>query len=145
MPVAETRRLKVALVSPPPPSVLAFVDYQNPTVGLAILAAVAEKNGYEVMVLDCPALKMTYDQLKQEIARFKPDIVGITSVTPTFSSALKVAKAAKEAYPQSLVVLGGPHVTIADDQFILKHSEVDVVVKGEGEQTMVDLAHYVFG
>ncbi len=45
MPIGETRRLKIALVSPPPPSVLAFVDYQNPTVGLAILAAVAEKNG----------------------------------------------------------------------------------------------------
>jgi anaerobic magnesium-protoporphyrin IX monomethyl ester cyclase len=145
MPVGETRKVKVVLVSPPPPSVLAFVDYQNPTVGLAILAAVAEKNGYEVRVLDCPALHMTYDQLKQKIAHFKPDIVGITAVTPTFSSALKVAKTAKEAYPPSLVVLGGPHVTIEDDQFILQHPEVDVVVKGEGEQTIVDLAHYVLG
>jgi anaerobic magnesium-protoporphyrin IX monomethyl ester cyclase len=145
MPVGETRNVKVALISPPPPSVLAFVDYQNPTVGLAILAAVAEKNGYEVIVLDCPALHMTYDQLKVEIGRFKPDIVGITSVTPTFSSALKVAQTTKEVYPKSLVVLGGPHVTIADDQFILQHPEVDVVVKGEGEQTIVDLAHYVLG
>jgi anaerobic magnesium-protoporphyrin IX monomethyl ester cyclase len=145
MPVGETRRVKVALVSPPPPSPLAFVDYQNPTVGLAILAAVAEKNGFEVMVLDCPAQHMLYHHIKQEIARFKPDIVGITSVTPTFTSALKVAKTAKEAYPQTLVVLGGPHVTIANDQFILQNPEVDVVVKGEGEQTIVDLAHCVSG
>ncbi len=96
-------------------------------------------------VFDCPALHMTYDQLKQEIGCFKPDIVGITAVTPTFSSALKVAQSTKQAYPQSLVVLGGPHVTISDDQFILQHPEVDVVVKGEGEQTIVDLAHYVLG
>ena len=97
----------MALVSPPPPSPLAFVDYQNPTVGLAILAAVAEKNGFEVTVLDCPALHLTYSQIKREIANFQPDIVGITSVTATFSSALKVAKTVKEAYPQALVVLGG--------------------------------------
>jgi anaerobic magnesium-protoporphyrin IX monomethyl ester cyclase len=145
MPIGETRRVKVALVSPPPPSPLAFVDYQNPTVGLAILAAVVEKNGFEVMVLDCPALHMTYNHIKQEIASFKPDIVGITSVTPTFSSALKVAHITKEAYPQTLVVFGGPHVTIADDQFILQYQDVDVIVKGEGEQTMVDLVHYVSG
>jgi anaerobic magnesium-protoporphyrin IX monomethyl ester cyclase len=143
--VGETRNVKVALISPPPPSPLAFVDYQNPTVGLAILAAVLEKNGFEVTVLDCPALHMAYHHIKQEIASFKPDIVGITSVTPTFTSALKVAHIAKEAYSQTLVVLGGPHVTIADDQFILQNQDVDVIVKGEGEQTMVDLVHFVLG
>ncbi len=145
MPVGETKKIRVALVSPPPPSPLAFVDYQTPIVGLAILAAVLEKNGYDVMVLDCPALHMTYKRIKQEIADFKPDIVGVTSVTATFTSAFKVAQTAKEAYPQALVVFGGPHVTISDDQFILQHQEVDVVVKGEGEQTLLDLAHYRAG
>ena len=145
MPIGETRNVKVALISPPPPSPLAFVDYQNPTVGLAILAAVLEKNGFEVTVLDCPAVHMAYHHIKQEIASFKPDIVGITSVTPTFTSALKVAHISKEAYSQTLVVLGGPHVTIADDQFILQNHDVDVIVKGEGEQTMVDLVHFVLG
>ena len=85
----------------------------------------------------------THDQ--REIARFQPDIVGITSVTATFASALKVAQTAKETCPKVLVVLGGPHVTITDDQFLLQHPEVDVVVKGEGEQTIVELARYVSG
>ena len=40
---------------------------------------------------------------------------------------------------------GRPHVTIADDQFLLQHPEVDVVVKGEGEETIVELAKYVAG
>jgi anaerobic magnesium-protoporphyrin IX monomethyl ester cyclase len=145
MPVGETKNVKVALISPPAPSALAFVDYQSPTVGLAILAAVLEKNGYDVTVLDCPPVHMTYNGIKQALTRFKPDIVGITSVTPTFSSALKTAQTAKEAYPQTLVALGGPHVTIADDQFILQHPEVDVIVKGEGEQTLVELARCVLG
>jgi anaerobic magnesium-protoporphyrin IX monomethyl ester cyclase len=141
--MGELRRVKVALVSPPPHSPLAFVDYQNPLIGIAYLASVLEKNGCQVIVLDCPALHRTYDYVEQEVRRFKPDIVGITSVTATFSSALKVAQTAKEAHPQTFVVLGGPHVTIADDQFLLQHPEVDVVVKGEGEQTIVELARYV--
>ena len=143
MPIGETRRVKVALISPPPASPWAFVDYQYPLIGLAYLAAVLEKDGQEVMVIDCPPQRLTYTHIEQDIARFQPDIVGITSVTATFISALKVAKTAKQVYPHALVVLGGPHVTIADDQFILKHPEVDVVVKGEGEQTIVELARYI--
>ncbi|MCW3996822.1 MAG: B12-binding domain-containing radical SAM protein [Candidatus Bathyarchaeota archaeon] len=145
MPLGEKRRLKIALISPPPASQWAFVDYQNPTIGLAYLAAVLEKEGHEVKVFDCPPLHVDYSQIKQVIGRFLPDMVGITSVTATFNSALKVAQIAKQAHPNAFVVLGGPHVTIADDSFILLHPEVDVVVKGEGEQTILDLAAYVSG
>ncbi len=145
MPIAETRRLKVALISPPPASQWAFVDYQYPLIGLAYLAAVLEKDGHQVMVIDCPPQHLTYRHIDQELSRFQPDIVGITSVTATFTSALKVAQKTKQTCPQALVVLGGPHVTIADDQFLLQHPEVNVVVKGEGEQTIVELARYVAG
>jgi anaerobic magnesium-protoporphyrin IX monomethyl ester cyclase len=132
MPIAEKRRLKVALISPPPASQWAFVDYQYPIIGLAYLAAVLEKH-------------LTYKNIDQEIGRFQPDIVGITSVTATFKSALKVAQNTKQTCPQATVVLGGPHVTIGDDQFLLQHPEVDVVVKGEGEQTIVELSRYLSG
>ena len=145
MPITETRRLKVALISPPPASQWAFVDYQYPLIGLAYLAAVLEKNGHQVIVIDCPPQHLTYKHIDQEINRFQPDIVGITSVTATFTSSLKVAQNTKQTCPQALVVLGGPHVTIAEDQFLLKHPEVDIVVKGEGEQTIVEIAQYVTG
>lgn len=145
MPIAETRRLRVALISPPPASQWAFVDYQYPLIGLAYLAAVLEKEGHSVMVIDCPPQHLTYGHIDQELSRFHPDIVGITSVTATFNSALKVAQNTKQTCPKALVVLGGPHVTITDDQFLLQHPEVDVVVKGEGEQTIVELARYVTG
>jgi anaerobic magnesium-protoporphyrin IX monomethyl ester cyclase len=145
MHIAEKRRLKVALISPPPASQWAFVDYQYPIIGLAYLAAVLEKDGHQVMVIDCPPQHLTYKNIDQEIGRFQPDIVGITSVTATFKSALKVAQNTKQTCPQATVVLGGPHVTIGDDQFLLQHPEVDVVVKGEGEQTIVELSRYLSG
>ncbi len=145
MPIAETRCLKVALISPPPASQWAFVDYQYPLIGLAYVAAVLEKDGHQVMVIDCPPQHLTYKHIDQEISHFQPDIIGITSVTATFTSALKVAQNTKQVCPQALVVLGGPHVTIADDKFLLQHPEVDVVVKGEGEQTILALARYVSG
>jgi radical SAM superfamily enzyme YgiQ (UPF0313 family) len=107
------------------------------------ISAVLEKKRFAVTVIDCPLLNMNYEGLKQEISRFKPDIVGITSVTVTFSSAVQAAHAAKEVYPQALVVLGGPHVTVLDEQTVGENADVDVVVRGEGEATMLELAELV--
>jgi anaerobic magnesium-protoporphyrin IX monomethyl ester cyclase len=139
MPMRERKGVKIALVNPPT-NPEAFVDYQNPLIGLAYMAAVLEKNGYEVTVVDCPPLNMTHEGLRQEIARLEPDIVGITSVTATFPSVLQAAHAIKESYPRALIVLGGPHATIRDKQILSGHEEVDIVVRCEGEQTILDLA-----
>ena len=140
--MAERKSVKIALVNPPPP-LGAFVHYQNPLIGLAYMAAVLEKNGYEVTVVDCPPLNMTYEGLTREIFRLEPDIVGISSVTVTFSSALQAARVIKESYPQALIVLGGPHVTVTDEQTLSEQPETDIVVRGEGEQTMLELAHLI--
>ena len=140
--MGETKRVKIALVNPPPPSLLAFVDYQYPLIGLAYMAAVLEKNGYDVTVVDAPAYKMTYKETEHAIRRFEPDIVGITSVAATFTSAIQVAKDIKTSCPRALTVFGGPHATVMDKQIISENEEVDVVVRGEGEQTIADLARY---
>ena len=139
-----TRRksAKIVLVNPPPP-LGAYVHYQNPLIGLAYMAAVLEKNHYAVAVVDCPSLHMNYEELKREIIRIQPDIIGITSVTVTFSSAIQAARAIDESYQQALIVLGGPHVTVTAEETLREYPEVDVVVRGEGEQTLLELADLV--
>jgi len=135
----EEEKIKVALVNPPYPGGL--VDYQVPCIGLAYITAVLEKNGYEVRVIDCPVLHINLKGLEQEITRFEPDIIGVTSVTATFQSALQAAHAIKETCPDVLVVLGGPHASFMDEEILRGNSDVDVVVRGEGEETMLDLVH----
>ena len=68
--MAERKMVKIALVNPPPPFG-AFVHYQSPLIGLAYMAAVLEKNGFEVTVVDCPPLHMTYEGLNQLLWRIK--------------------------------------------------------------------------
>jgi radical SAM superfamily enzyme YgiQ (UPF0313 family) len=140
--MAERKMARIALVNPPPPPG-AFVHYQSPLIGIAYIAAVLDRSGFAVTVIDCPPLNVTYEALKREITHIKPDIVGITSVTVTFSSAVQTARVVKEAHPQTLTVMGGPHVTVLDEQTISEQQEVDVVVRGEGEQTMLELASLV--
>ena len=136
------KNIRIALVNPP---LLPGVMRHSPGVplSLAYLAAVAEKVGYAVKVVDCLPLDMDYDEMKREVASFEPDIVGITSMTATFPSALQAAHVLKESCPRALTVLGGPHVTFTDVNTLSECAAADVVVRREGEETLLELARCV--
>jgi anaerobic magnesium-protoporphyrin IX monomethyl ester cyclase len=138
------RKIKVALVIPP---ALAIDQLWCPNlpIGLAYLAAVLEKAGYELALIDCPALEINHKILGAKLASFKPDVVGITSVTPIAQSTLLAARVAKETCPNAPVVLGGPHATFMDRQILSEHPDVDIIVRGEGEHTILDLLQNFFG
>ena len=128
----------VTLVNPPSPSGstghLPFA-----LLGLGYLAAVLEKNRYEVDVIDCPALKLSYEEFRSEISKRQPNIVGITSTTLTYKSALRIARIAKETCPNCLTILGGIHATFWDDKALQECPYLDVVVRREGENTLLEL------
>jgi radical SAM superfamily enzyme YgiQ (UPF0313 family) len=108
--------------------------------GIGYLAAVLEEDGYAVDVIDCQVEQHTQKDLMTELARLQPDVIGVTSTTLTFKSATDIVKTAKEACPNSLIILGGPHVTVLDEQTLNEQPEVDIIVRGEGERTLLELA-----
>jgi radical SAM superfamily enzyme YgiQ (UPF0313 family) len=131
-------RPHTTLVNPPYPQ----QAHQHPPfipLGIGYLAAVLEKNQYEVDVIDCQALKLSYEDFKNEISKRKPDIVGITSTTLTYKSALQIAEKAKEANPNCITIIGGPHVTFWDENALKESPHVDVIVRKEGENTLLEL------
>lgn len=105
--------------------------------GLAIIAAVLERNGYQVSVVDANALRLT----PEEIPPFTvdADVVGLTAMTPSINTALKIARQIKSLKPDLPVVLGGPHATLLAEETLAAAPEVDIIVRGEGEETIVEL------
>jgi anaerobic magnesium-protoporphyrin IX monomethyl ester cyclase len=134
----QSNKPKIALVNTP---ILAGVAHHPlfPPIGLAYLAAVLEQNGYEIRIMDCPVCQMDHEKLKADLAAFEPDLVGISSMTPTIESALKSARVAKEACPDAKVVMGGSHVTFMDKETLAEEPATDIVVRGEGEETLLEL------
>ncbi len=137
--MSTTNKTKVALVTPP---VLEKVAHHPlfPPLGLAYMAAVLEQVGVEVKIIDSPVLNFNYENIKSELEAFQPTIVGVGSMTPTIESALKCAQTAKEAAPDAQVLMGGPHATFADSEILTTEKAVDVIVRGEGEETILELA-----
>jgi radical SAM superfamily enzyme YgiQ (UPF0313 family) len=111
--------------------------------GLGYLAAVLEKNSYEVDVIDCQILNLSLEEFRKEISKRKPDVVGVTSSTLTYKTSLKLIKVAHEACPNIVTIAGGPHVTFWDDHALEECPELDVVVRREGENTMLELVQRI--
>ena len=66
-------RPHVTLVNPPYPKG-AYQHMPFPPLGLGYLAAVLEKNQYEVDVIDCQVLDISYEEIKNELGNRQPDI-----------------------------------------------------------------------
>jgi len=125
---------KILLVNPPQAT-----RYPQPPLGLAMVAAVLENNGYMVRILDLPALRFSENSLPGVIRQEKPNIVGITAMTPTINSAVSVAKKVKETESNIFVILGGAHATLLPEETLRNTPQIDVTVRGEGEQTTLEL------
>jgi anaerobic magnesium-protoporphyrin IX monomethyl ester cyclase len=137
--MSKTNNTKVALVNSPHLE----GEYHHPLfppLGLTYLAAVLDQAGYEVKIYDCPAFKLDQQGLKSELSSYAPDLIGIASMTATIPSALESSRTAKEACPNAKVIMGGPHATYADRQILSEEKSVDIVVRGEGEMTLLELA-----
>ncbi|MGC9517052.1 MAG: B12-binding domain-containing radical SAM protein [Methanomicrobiales archaeon] len=131
--------MKVLLINPPyVNSKYKFIGLVAPPLGIAYIAAVLEKNGIDVKIIDAAALEMDWETLKKEINEYSPEVIAITALTPTINKALKTAKIAKKTCSNSKIIMGGYHPTFTYSE-LLKKDYIDIVVLGEGECTMLDL------
>lgn len=112
--------------------------FSNPPLGLLYLAGTLLREGHEVRLsdgcVDGPGA------LAQALREFRPDIVGVTCLTPARGRALEAARQAKEFNPGVVTVLGGVHPTIMHAQIMEHYPFVDVAVIGEGERALAELA-----
>ena len=110
----------------------------TPHLGLAYLAAVSERRGDEVRVFDMDVEEMP---LRDFVREYQPDIVGITSNTPQVKQGWYAAREIKSVL-DVLIVQGGPHVSALPEESASR-PEIDVIARGEGEDTWIQLCQVV--
>lgn len=130
--------MRIALVNSPYPSGAPRSLYIP--MGISYLTAYLESEGFDVDVFDFQASPFNERDFISRLQETKPGIIGISSTTLSYNPALQLAKIAKKACPNSLVIMGGPHVTVLDREALLECKELDVIVRGEGEQALLKIA-----
>jgi anaerobic magnesium-protoporphyrin IX monomethyl ester cyclase len=142
--ICEITSMKVLFIEPPKEIWFVMGEYVPPPFGIIQLASYLEREAkdVEIKVLDCNALQIDWKGLKKQIESFNPDIVASSSLATcnTFVVA-KTLNIAKKVDPDILTVTGGQHFTATAHESLQSYPEIDVIVKGEGEQTLVELVN----
>ena len=115
--------------------------FSNPPLGLLYLAGTLLHHGIEVMVAD--GCREGKDSVANALSNFRPDFVGITCLTPGRKRAVEISSLAKRIAGDIPVVLGGAHPTIMYRQMMQQYPQIDYIVRGEGEQTLLELVQGV--
>ena len=127
--------MKVLFIQPPYP----FSEFPKPSYALMSLGAALKAKGVEVEVLDLLSTRYSLKKIDACLARYEPDLIGITSVTMNFPTAVKTIQYCKTLRPRAVTVMGGPHVTFTAVETLRAFPGVDIIVRGEGEETFADL------
>ncbi|MBI4287967.1 MAG: radical SAM protein [Chloroflexi bacterium] len=159
------RQIKKVLLINPPWYRLFGEESPSSPLGLCYIGAVLEQNGYDVAIyngdfsksgigLPSATKKTTmyetylhalqdpghsiWSEVRAVVSQQKPDVVGISLRTSAYGSAINVSRIVKELDPTIPVIWGGAHPTVLPGEAI-NNANVDIVVRGEGENTVLDI------
>ncbi len=104
-----------------------------PPLNLALLAAISERHGHEVTIMDGEAEQMTLEEMAQRAVALKPDMIGFTATSPFFHISKAVAEGIKRLAPHVPIAVGGPHITIMKERALM--AAFDYAFIGEAEQS----------
>ncbi|MFX0000591.1 MAG: B12-binding domain-containing radical SAM protein [Candidatus Hodarchaeota archaeon] len=133
--------IDIILINPHQKKRITIGSYRDkikfPVLSLLSLASYLEKVGFKVEILDLNLKLLKNKTIIQIIKDKNPIIIGITSITASIYEAYRLARLIKSCFNIPLVI-GGPHATFADEE-ILNESKFDIVVRGEGEETLIEI------
>lgn len=115
----------------------------RPPLGLAMIAAVLEQADYSVEILDCPVEGYSFSDLASRLKMISPPVVGITATTFNRFDAFQSASIVRETLPTATIVLGGIHASFTAYDTLEHISAIDVVCRGEGEETILEIMQAV--
>ena len=133
--------MKIHFVFSPPikrPKQSALPEHVYPPLGILYLAGYIRKFLPELELKATDGLLLGLEGTYNEITRYSPDVVFISFITPCAQGAYELARKLKENAPGLIIVMGGPHATAIPSEPFEK-SPCDMVVRGEGEQTSLEL------
>jgi len=108
--------------------------------GLLYLATVLKKNNYRANLLfsDYPDISLIIEKIKSE----KVVIVGFYTTTENIFRSIKCSNVLKKSCPDLIIIMGGPHASVMDEEILEKETSVDVIVRKEGENILPELVRF---
>jgi anaerobic magnesium-protoporphyrin IX monomethyl ester cyclase len=115
-----------------------------PPAWVAYLTGALKSAGYtDVRFADAMTNDLSEEQVRDIIVDYRPDIVGCTAITPSIYKAQRLLELVKEVNQDIVTILGGVHATFMYQQVLGEAPWIDAIVRGEGEEIIVDLVRTI--
>jgi anaerobic magnesium-protoporphyrin IX monomethyl ester cyclase len=140
--------MRIMFVEPPKDFWFVMGEYLPPPLGILNLAAYLRKydDTLEIEIVDCQAERISWDGLSDRIEAFRPDIVAPSSLsTCNAYRGLRTIGMAKKIDSTTTTIVGGQHYTVLAKESLEAYPELDIVVRGEGEQTLLEVVRALKG
>jgi anaerobic magnesium-protoporphyrin IX monomethyl ester cyclase len=136
--------MRIVLIHPNYHSGGAEIAGNWPPAWAAYIAGALKTAGFDdVHFIDAMTNDLPDEVIAERLAALQPDVVGTTAITPSIYTAERLLEIARDTVPNALRVLGGIHATFMYQQVLTEAPWVDVIVRGEGEEIIVDLMRTV--
>ncbi len=112
-----------------------------PPLGILYLATVLKEREIEVSVLDQPGKGFTIEETVKWIQKEDPDILGFSTFSTSGRTAALVSDEVKKKKPSTVTVFGNYYATFNSERILRKYPSVDIIARGEGENTVIDLVN----
>ena len=136
---------KIVFINPPYERIAKGYDFvkhitnNSPSLGLLHLAAEVRLHGYVPKIIESDIFNLSIEQVMDEIEKESPAYVGITLFTVGVWNALTIAREIKKRFPETVIIVGGPHISSMGKETMERFREFDYAVDGEGEKILVEL------
>jgi len=117
-----------------------YLSFQYP-INLGYIASVLRQEGHEVRMVDFNTTDRA--KLPYFILKHKPALVGLTAMTSSIYNAGSIISEVKEINSKIITVLGGVHASALPLQTMEEIGDLDYLVFGEGERTVVELVRHL--
>jgi len=114
-----------------------IVNRFYPNLGIATMSAVLERQEEDVKIFDLNVQDKDY--MLQSAKTDNPEVIGFTTSIDDFGNVLGLTKDVKAVSPDSKIVYGGPHASLLREKAFRVADSLDVLVIGDGEETMPNL------
>ena len=109
---------------------------ERPHVGLGYLSEALQRDKIDHEYFDMNNIIPTYQELRRQLRRYKPTVIGLTMVTPGYLLGYKLIKKIRKDFPKAKIIVGGPHVSMKLTEILTEAPEVDVGFISEAEQSL---------
>ncbi len=134
--------MKILFIEPPKEFWFVMGEYMPPPLAMLQLAAFLEERGddWDLEVVDSQAEGLDWKALERRIASYDPDLVVVSSLsTCNAYTVVRTVGLVKKIDPTIKTVVGGQHFTALAQQSLEEYPEIDFIIRGEGELTLLEL------